>query len=258
MTTTTQTARPSTAQMRSPQTLAILGGAGHVAAQRFHTELLTRLLDHAPIATDADLPDVVHLGYGLGAPDGHFTTQQTTDWLVRNARMLTAIEPTLVVAICNTIQPTLHTALGTQWPVLDNLAVVQDAADTMQGHRVWLASQGAYTQGLFPHPGDALAALAEAMILAGMNNSPDPSHADRLLNHLTATAAAETSTTGVVLACTDLTAYAPLLRARGVRVVDAVEALAAATLARLTAAALTCTASTDQTLPAPAFEEAVR
>lgn len=220
----------------------IIGGAGHVAAQRFHAGLLAGLLDYSPIAEDTDLPDVVHLSYGLGGADGHFTITQSTEWAERNARILAVIDPALVVAVCNTVQPALHAALGTQWPVLDNLTVLRSAADTMRGRRVWLASQGAYAQGLFPHPGEAAAGLAEEMILAGMNDAPDPAHVHRLIEHVG-------PTTSVVLACTDLTTYTPLLRDRGLRVVDAVEELLAATLTHLT---------TNLTLPATTFEEATR
>lgn len=231
-----------TSPRSAPRSLAIIGGAGHAAAQRFHAGLLSGFLDHVPITGDTDLPDVVHVGFGLGGADGHFTAAQSADWAARNARVLTAVDPTLVVAVCNTVQPALHAAIGTQWPVLDNLTVVRSAVDAaLRGRRVWLGSQGAYAQGLFPYPGDALARLAEDMILAGMNDSPADPHVEQLVEQVG-------SMTGVVLACTDLTAYAPLLRARGVRVVDAVEELIAATLARLTAA--------DQTLPAPALEAA--
>lgn len=236
---TTDTHRPDTpATAGEPATtagfrptVAVIGGAGHLAAMRFHQSLLSALLTEAPIASDTDLPDIVHLGYGLGDATGHFDDDTTTAWVARNTATLDAARPDLVVAICNTVQPALHHLTSQcEWPVMDNIGVLADAADRLglthsNAEPVWLASQGAYEQRLFPHPGDTLATLAQDMILAGMNDRPDTRHLS-LLDALT-------GVRPVVLACTDLTGYAAPLRARGLVVVDAVEELVSATLTTL-------------------------
>lgn len=269
---TAPAARETSTRETAPRTLAILGGAGHVAATGFHDQLHQRLLTHRPIADDLDLPHIVHTAYGLGEPDGKFDTTHTARWLDLNTRILNVVEPDMVVAVCNTVQPSLHRhTLATQWPVMDNLTVVGDAVahseatrteanhtDSDAGAWVWLASHGAYAQGLFDAPDVAVANLCEDMITAGMNNAPQLHHVDALLSLLGTHPAGP-----VVLACTDLYAYAPLLRARGVTVVDAVEELVEATFTTLTALlftppALASAGSLTHPLASSAFEEAAR
>lgn len=237
----------------TPKTLAIIGGAGHLAAMAFHQQVHQHTLDATFITSDTDLFDVVHLGFGLGEADGHFNPAHTERWLERNTRALDAVAPDLVVAVCNTIQPTLHQHLAaSSWPMLDNLNVLHAAAQTMTNTPVWLASRAAYAQGLFPYPGDALADVAEDMIATGMNGLASASvlfRLRRLLRDLTQ------PQSGVILACTDLTPYAAPLRAGGFEVVEAVEELALAAHAILVSNPTRATRTAHATR---AFEEATR